>query len=425
MLTDGQSPIEVTSGPAEQLPSRGRRLTVIAALYLVADIGYSFFFGALNTILLQGGVPLGELALINLLGLLYVGRFLIGPLVDRVGLGRLGRYRGWLMITQAVLVLVWLAMAPLDPVGDLPALLALSAAALAVSALHDTAMNGLAVRLLPMRDRGVGNGIQTGMACVSIVIGSGGALMLYAYAGWSVTVGVLAILFLVPFVVLLFVPEPAGGNTVRRGMPFAEIVTLFRRRPVRVWALLVVPAFAVGAYVATAVQAPMMLAAGWPLDRIGLVQGTLAGAVGLVAGLGAGALVNRMGRRGSAMVVGAFGTGALALLLPLSFGGSTPLLDIAAVLAVTVGYAGMGVCVATVSMDLARPESAATDFTLQISVLGVLRLVTSSAGLAVAGAVGFPVLIGASVLLAALGTLITVRWLRRAASSAGLAASGA
>jgi hypothetical protein len=75
----------------------------------------------------------------------------------------------------------------------------------------------------------------------------------------------------------------------------------------------------------------------------------------------------------------------------------------------------MGVFVATVSMDLARPESAATDFTLQISLLGVLRLVTSSAGLAVAGAVGFPVLVGASVLLAALGTLITVRWLRGAA----------
>jgi hypothetical protein len=407
--------VERSSVPAEVGPpvlSRWRRLVVIAALYLVADIGYSFFFGALTTILLSGGVSLEQVALVNLLGLLYVGRFLVGPLVDRVSLGRLGHYRGWLLTTQLVLVLVWLTLVPLDPVGNLPVVLALVAVALAVSAVHDTAMNGLAVRLLPTGDRGVGNGIQAGMASMSIVLGSGGALLLYSHAGWSVTVGVLAALFLVPFGVLLVVPEPAAERPARRGLPFAEVVTLFQHRRVRTWTLLVVPVFALGGYVATAVQVPMMLAAHWSLDRIALVQGTLAGLVGLAAGFGAGALVTRLGRRRSALVVGVFWMCALALLLPLSLGGSTAVVDAVAVLAVTVGYSGMAVCVYTVSMDLARPTSAATDLTLQISVLGVLRLVMSSAGLAVAGVVGFPLLIGVSVLLAAVGTGITARWLR-------------
>jgi hypothetical protein len=148
------------------------------------------------------------------------------------------------------------------------------------------------------------------------------------------------------------------------------------------------------------------------LERIALVQGTLGGLVGFASGFAAGAMVTRFGRRRSALAVGAFWTVALALLLPLSMGGSTTVLDAAAVLAVTAGYSGMAVCVYTVSMDLARPASAATDFTLQISVLGVLRIAMSSAGLAVAGAVGFPPLIAAAVLLAALGTLVTVRWLR-------------
>ncbi|WP_206792580.1 MFS transporter [Amycolatopsis sp. MtRt-6] len=392
--------------------SRRRRFATIAALYLVADIGYSFFFGALNTILLQGGTHLGQVALINLLGLLYVGRFLLGPLVDRVRFGWLGHYRGWLVITQLVLVVVWLTLVPLDPVGDLPVVLALMAVGLAVSAVHDTAMNGLAVRLLPPRDRGLGNGIQTGMASVSIMLGSGGALLLYSHAGWSVTISVLAALFLVPFGVLLFMTEPADGQPARRELPFAELVTLFRQRRVRTWTLLVVPVFALGGYVATAVQAPMMLAAHWSLERIALVQSTLSGLVGLAAGFGAGALVTRLGRRRSALAVGVFWVFALASLLPLSLGGSTAAVDAAAVLAVSVGYSGMAVCVSTVSMDLARPASAATDFTLQISVLGVLRLAMSSAGLAVAGTAGFPPLIGASVLLAAAGTWITARWLR-------------
>ncbi|MFI0451378.1 MFS transporter [Actinomadura sp. 6N118] len=409
VAAEGVLPVRAGSGEAM---SHRRRFAVIAALYLVADIGYSFLFGALNTILLRGGVRLEQLALVNLLGLLYVGRFLVGPVVDRFGFTRLGHYRGWLMLTQLVLVLAWAVLVPLDPVGDLPVVLAVMAVVLAVSAFHDTAMNGLAVRLLAPGDRGVGNGIQAGMASASIVLGSGGALLLYAHAGWGVTVSVLAVLFLLPFVVLIFVPEPAVERLARRGVPFGELVTLFRRRRVLTWTLLVVPGFALGGYVATAVQSPMMLAAHWSLDRIALVQGTLSGVVGLLAGLGAGALVKRYGRLRSAVVVGGFWVVALALLLPLSLGGSMVVVDATAVLAVSAGYSGMAVCVYTVSMDLARPASAATDFTLQISVLGVLRLAMSSAGLALAGTVGFPPLIGASVLLAVLGTCVMARWLR-------------
>jgi predicted MFS family arabinose efflux permease len=401
--TDGQFAAPVVVGAA---PTRARRFAVIASLYLVSDIGYSFFFGALNAILLQGGVPLGRLALINLLGLLYFGRFVLGPLVDRIG-----RYRGWLMVTQLLLVVVWLALVPLDPLADLSTVLVFTAAGLALSAVHDTAMNGLAVRLLPPGDRGLGNGIQSGMATLSIVLGSGGALLLYAHAGWSVTVGVLAAVFLVPFVVLLFVAEPTR-ETARRGPPFAELVTLLRLPRVRAWTLLVLPLFASGGFLASAVLAPMMLAAQWSLDRIALVQGTLAGLVGLGAAVGTGALVNRLGRRRSVRAVGMFWTGATALLLPLSLGGSTAVVDVAAVLASSAGYAAVAVCVFTVSMDLARPASAATDFTLQVSVLGVLRLAINPVALTAGGAVGFPLLIGGSVLLAAVGTWVTSRWLR-------------
>jgi MFS family permease len=383
--------------------SRRRRFTVIAALYLVADIGHSFLLGALSTILVQRGVGLDRLALINLLGLLYFGRFLVGPVIDR-----LGHYRRWLVGTQVPLVAVWLAMVPLDPVADLTTVLVLMAVALTVAAVHDTAMSGWAVRLLPPEDRGLGNGLQTGMACLSIVLGSGGALLLYAHAGWGMTVGVLAALFLVPFVVLLFVPEPATEPAAAR----QPVLALFRQARTRTWTLLVLPVFALGLYLVSAVQAPMLLAADWSLGAIALVQGTLSGLVGLAAGIGAGALMTAIGRRRTAIAVGEFAVFALALTLPLSLGGSTVVLDAVAVLAVTAAYAGAAVCVYAVSMDLARPASAATDFTLQTSVLGVLRVVTSSAGLGIAGAIGFPALIGTSVLLAALGTWTAARWLR-------------
>ncbi|MFC7621478.1 MFS transporter [Microlunatus sp. GCM10028923] len=408
MTSEGAAPVAVPTPPAV-MPSRARRFAVIASLYLVSDIGYAFFFGALTTILLQRGVPLSQLALINLLGLLYFGRFLLGPLIDR-----LGRYRGWLMITQAALVLVWLALVPLDPGADLIMVLALTAVALALSAFHDTAMNGLTVRLLPPADRGIGNGLQAGMACLSIILGTGGALFLYARLGWGFTVGAVVVIFLIPFLVLLPLREPPSEpGPERHRRPFAELITLVRRPRIGVWMMVILPIFTVGGFLASALLAPMMIAAHWSMDRIALVQGTLSGPAGLLASLLIGALMNRIGRRGCAILVGCCWTASIALLLPLSFGGAHPVLDGIAVLSTVLGYSGAALCAYTVSMDLSRPASAATDLTAQVSVLGVLRLVITPAALALAGVTSFAPLIGVAVLLSGIGTWVTARWLRR------------
>jgi hypothetical protein len=166
--------VREVEAPREQ--ARRRRLAVVGSLFLVADIGYSFLFAALATILLQRGVALETVGLINLLGTVYFARFLVGPLVDRFGSARLGHYRGWLISTQVVLVLAFCALSSLDPVGDLPAVLAVVAVVLVVSAVHDTALGGLSVRLLPPVERGTGNGVQAAAATASIFIG-GGALL--------------------------------------------------------------------------------------------------------------------------------------------------------------------------------------------------------------------------------------------------------
>ncbi|WP_431914853.1 hypothetical protein [Nonomuraea jabiensis] len=195
------------------------------------------------------------------------GRFLIGPVVDRYG-----DYRGRLIGTQPALF----ALVVLDPVADLPAVLAVMAAVLVVSAFHDTAVNGLPVRLLAPDERGTANGIQTAAACLSILVGSGGALLPYTWAGWAVTL-------------------------------------------------------------AAAVQSAMLLAAGWGMERIAPVQYTFAPMAG----------------------------------------------------------------------------AAATDVTVQVSVLGVLRMLLGAAGLVLAGLAGYPLLIAASVLLSLAGTAVAVLRARR------------
>ncbi|WP_431930069.1 MFS transporter [Nonomuraea jabiensis] len=388
------------------------RLTVIGSLFLVSDIGYSFFFAALGTILLGKGVSLQSVALINLLGVIYFARFLIGPVVDRYGAARFGHYRGWLIGTQLALIASLLVLAVLDPMADLPVVLLVMTVVLIISAFHDTAVNGLSVGLLSAAERGLANGVQVGAASLSILIGSGGALLLYASAGWAVTLIALAAVFGLPLAVLARFTEPASPSR-DRAVLWRALAGPFRSRRTAAWIVLVVPFAALGLYLATAVQSAMLLAAGWGMERIALTQYTLAPIAGMAAGLATGTMITRWGRRRPVIVIGVWSAIALAALLPLSTGTGHPALATAAILAVAIAYSALATWIYTIAMDLARPATAATDVTVQISVLGVLRMLAGAAGLTLAGTVGYPRLIAACVLLSLAGTAVAAGWARQ------------
>ncbi|WP_030228382.1 MFS transporter [Actinoalloteichus caeruleus] len=420
---------ETTTGPPGRAGrtepgqlGRAHRLGVITALFLVADIGYSFFFGALGTILLGRGVSLGTVALINLLGVVYFSRFLIGPVIDRFGSVRFGHYRTWLLSTQVVLVLLLVVLAGLDPVDNLGPTLVLMTLLLVISAFHDTAINGMAVRLLPPSDYGVANGIQVAAASLSILIGSGGALFLYSHAGWTTTLLALAAVFLIPLAVLARLVEPVV-RPANRSEPWRALLSFFRQRRTAVWTLLVIPVFLLGDWLASAPQSAMLLAVDWSLDEIALVQYTLAVAAQAAVALVAGALITRFGRSAPVVVTGVVGAVATACLLPLAFGGGGYGLTAGALVVMAVAYGAKMTWVSTISMELARKSSAATDYTIPMSMIGMCRIVLSSVGLGLAGVTGYPVMIASSVLVTLAGAAVALAWTRRHVSG-GTTAGG-
>ncbi|TDC44717.1 MFS transporter, partial [Actinomadura sp. KC345] len=67
-----------------------------------------------------------------------------------------------------------------------------------------------------------------------------------------------------------------------------------------------IPVFAVGEWLATAVQPAMLLSAGWSTDRIALVTSAATGAQ-VIAALATGAAVTRYGRARPALVMAVLG----------------------------------------------------------------------------------------------------------------------
>lgn len=390
---------------------RNRGLVGVGLLYLATNIGYSFFFLAFGTILLEGGVPLGTVALVNLVGVLYAARFLLAPIVDRHGSARLGQYRGWLICTQLGLLVALAGLAPLDPVQDLPAVLVVMAVVLVLSAFHDTALNGLAVRLIAPADHGLANGIQIAGASLSVLIGSSGALLLYSRSGWTVTVCALGAVFLVPLGLLTRLREPSAEQRERPSVLWTALADSVRQPRRVMWILVVIPLFGLAEWLGTAPQSAMMLDVGWSMDRIATVQ-SVAISVQVVAAFSAGVMISRWGRSACALVFGTVGGLSVLALLPLAAGETVSVLTSFAVVGVAIAYGAKVTWFATISMQMARRETAATDYSVPMSLEGAAVTVINSAGLAIAAAVGFAWLLAAAVFVAVVGTGLAAVWVR-------------
>lgn len=97
-------------------PGAGLRekLLLLGSLYTTQYLALGFFIVALPTILRERGMPLEQISLFYLLGLLWVFKFLWAPFIERFGSRRLGHYRGWLLVLQSLLIVSVLCMIPLS-----------------------------------------------------------------------------------------------------------------------------------------------------------------------------------------------------------------------------------------------------------------------------------------------------------------------
>jgi len=385
-------------------------MTTLAVLYVTQYLGIGFITIGLNGILRDGGSSLDTLALFQFVGLIWPVKFLWAPIIDRYG-----RYRTWLLVLQTGLVVALLALLPFrDPAATLGPLVAVCAAYVLLSATQDIAVDAIAVRLLPDRDRGTGNGIQIAASYAGNLLGGGACVVVYDRYGWTAAIGLLAALTAVGLVVVWRFGEPARTDRpAGTGEAYRAILSVFGQPGCRQWTFGVVPLVYVGAGATYALVTPALVDAGWSLARIGVVTGVVTSAPAIVAGLVAGGLVRRIGRAGVLLVAGAALAVSTALLLPLLSGHAPTGGAVTALCCFMAAYTIANVVVYTVNMDYSRPRTGGTDFTVLSSFGLICSFVAASAGLSAAGLVGYPAVAVASIALVGPGVALGVRHQRR------------
>jgi MFS transporter, PAT family, beta-lactamase induction signal transducer AmpG len=329
----------------------------------------------LPVLLLRQGRSLPEVGLASLLALPWALKFLVAPFVDRVHAPRFGRRRAVLLPVQAASVAVLLALSTLELDGGLRWLLAGVLLVNALSALQDVAADGLAVEILDLRDRGLGNGLQVAAYRVGMILGGGVLLVLAPRLEWSGTFAAMAALLLLSTLPALLHREAEQPHVHDRVHWLGELAGWLRRPGAPGW-LGVLLLYKFGEHTAQSMARPMLIQRGYGEADIGWIFGGVGFTTGLLGALLGGALVLRFPPRKGLVI---FGSTQAVAVLGYALAARFPAPPIAtAAVGLELFTSGMATAsLFTHMMSACRPGRAATDYTLQASAVVIA---TAAAG---------------------------------------------
>ena len=345
------------------------KAALLGSLYFAQGLPFGFFYQALPVLMRERDYDLVLIGLSSLLAAPWGLKFLWAPMIDRYGHPGFGRRRSFIVPLQLASVLLLAVIAAYGTDRDLNALLIFVFVVNLMAATQDIATDGLALDVLEPEERGPANGLQVAGFRVGMIVGGGALLMLVGSLGWSATFTTMAVLMLVatiPVVLHREAPQPPMEES-----SWLSIATALVQRTGSFRWLTVVGTYKIGHHMAQSMLRPYMVDQGVPASEIGLALGVVGATAGLFGAVAGGASVRSLGRPRALLIFGI--AQAVALLgygACVSLEASVALVTL--VSAVEHFISGMAtVALFTVMMDYCRPDSAATDYTLQASLVVV------------------------------------------------------
>ena len=388
-------------------------LVMLAALYFAQGLPFGFFTQALPVVLRRSGYSLVTISAAGVLFLPWALKFLWAPYVDRYG-----SRRRWLLVLQSASAAVALLLACLDLSSSLRWLFVGIAVVNAISATQDIVTDGLAVRLLGARERGVGNAIQVGAYRIGMVVGGGALLWLYSFAGWRVLFVAMALLLIVSTIpVWMSHSRTDVADSGSRGTEAAGRLTLMwwvrLRRPGMIAFVLLVAGYKFGNSMGSALVGPFLSDTGLTLSQIAFIEGGLSSVAALVGAAVGGWYAHRFGRRRALLVAGVTQTAALALYIAVSLNVGGLAMIVTASVAEHVFGGAATVVVFALMMDAADTEYAGSDYTIVACAVVASQGLAGLAAAVVAQTFGYTAMFGTGVVLSGVGCAVLLSALNR------------
>jgi MFS transporter, PAT family, beta-lactamase induction signal transducer AmpG len=386
------------------------KLALLGSLYLAQGLPYGFFTNALPSLMRKRDLELSQISLTYLLALPWALKFLWAPYVDMWGSARLGRRRSWILPLQGAAAIIALTLAFIDPAAGLTAMMVALFLLNLSAATQDIATDGLAVEMLSPAERGHGNGVQVASYRMGMVLGGGLLLAVFDQLGWRATFIAMAGMLLLSSVPVLLhrersAPAAAAPPSPRPGK--VSWLAVARRPKMAAW-LLVLALYKGGEALGYGMVKPLLIDRGLTLTDVAWIIGTVGFLAGLAGAVIGGWLVGRLGRGRALAIAGILQLlGIAAYIVPaLELGGRPAIVLISAAEHLTSGIAT--VTLFTIMMDVCSEGAAATEYTLQASVVVIATGAAAIGSGFLAQRIGYAAHFGASAALSAIGLCYTM-----------------
>jgi MFS family permease len=397
----------VAAGAAPPAPlSRGYKILLLTSLYAAQGLPYGFFTQALPVLLRDAGYSLKAISATSLLFLPWALKFLWAPFVDHVG-----TRKRWLLPLQVASVAGSLLLAALDPGDGYVVILVAAFAFNTVAACQDVATDGLAVRVLDARERGLANGIQVGAYRAGMILGGGLLLWIFARTGWSTMFLCMAAMLALTVLPVLPLREPAREPTA--GRPRAsDLATGWVRRlrtPGMAHFVGLICFYKFGDSMVATLVGPFLRDAGLSKEMIAIMKGTVGSVTSLAGAATGGWLAFRMRRRKTLLVCGLLQSASLLFYVAAAAGFGGVALLWAGTVAEHLFGSMATVALFTLMMDASDPVHAGTDYTLLSCSVVVASGLANFTAASIGDAAGYFVSFVIGTAVSAIGCLTLVR----------------
>lgn len=373
-----------------------RRVAILLAFGFASGLPLALVYATLSAWLSQSGVSKTAIGLFVWASTAYTLKFLWSPLVDRMPLpvltSWLGQRRGWLVFSQACVVVAMVGLGSTDPATNLwwTALWAIILAF--ASATLDIVADAYRVESLDEDQLGAGAANFVFGYRMAMLVSGGGALIIAQFAGWFWAYGVMAVLMAVTVLATLLSPEPGhparemdeGTSMGNMGKWIASAVIApfvdFLKRPDWVLILLFVAFYKYGDALLGIMANPFYLEIGFSMAEIGVISKSWGMAMTIIGAFAGGALVARMGILKALLICGVLQAASnLIFAVQAWVGYSVPMLTVTIAIENVTGGMATTAFVAYLS-GLCNLAYTATQYALFSSFMGFARTIFASGG---------------------------------------------
>lgn len=297
--------------PPALAPYLNWRMLVCVFLGFTSGLPLFVLLNLLQAWLAKSGLDIKTLGIFALVMFPYTWKFLWSPVMDRVTLGRLGRRRGWMFVTQVGLLLSIGCLGHLDPSEDIRLIAFVAALIAFLSASQDIVIDAFRREILPDNELGLGSVIHVNAYKVAGMVPGALSLYLADQSGWawSEVFWVTASFMLLGLLCTLLVKEPRVYGVPPKNI-YEAVVLPFRefigrdgyKRALMVLGFIFL--YKLGDSMATALATKFYLDTGFTMTQIGLVSKTVSLWASIAGGILGGVWMVYLGVNRSLWVFG-------------------------------------------------------------------------------------------------------------------------